>query len=150
MSGYVCFFRILDTFVFGLSCFTFIETASFFWMLKIVCSRICAFWCFFFFQIIGLHFSFILFSQQIQVCKKFNNEVLWSPKSLSPEKTGLSCNFDQIDTAMGSCFTITFIVSVGFSSSGGTQIDSKSKMATFFFFKLFFGILKTERSQFFE
>ena len=51
--------------------------------------------------------------------------------SLSHKNMGLSSKFDEIDTDMGSCFPIQVIVSVGFSSSDGTQIDSKSKIATF-------------------
>ena len=51
--------------------------------------------------------------------------------SLSHKKMGLSSKLDGIDTDMGSCFPIQVIVSVGFSSSDGTQIDSKSKIATF-------------------
>ena len=51
--------------------------------------------------------------------------------SLSHKKMGFSSKLDEIDTDMGSCFPIQFIVSVGFSSSDGTQIYSKSKIATF-------------------
>ena len=51
--------------------------------------------------------------------------------SLSHKKMGLSSKLDEIDTDMGSCFPIQVIVSVGFSFSDGTQIDSKSKIATF-------------------
>ena len=51
--------------------------------------------------------------------------------SLSHESMGLSSKLDEIDTDMGSCFPIQVIVLVGFSSSDGTQIDSKSKIATF-------------------
>ena len=51
--------------------------------------------------------------------------------SLSHKKMGLSSKLDKIDTDMGSCFPIQVIVLVGFSSSDGTQIDSKSKIATF-------------------
>ena len=51
--------------------------------------------------------------------------------SWSHRKMGLSRTLDEIDTDMGSCFPIQVIVSVGFSSSDGTQIDSKSKIATF-------------------
>ena len=77
-------------------------------MMKIVCSR------------------FLLFSQQLQVCNKFND-----CGSLSHKNMGLLNNLDEIDTYMGSCFTIQFIISVGFSSSEGTQIDSKSQLTTF-------------------
>ena len=44
---------------------------------------------------------------------------------------GFSSKLDEIDTDMGSCFPMQVIVSVGFNSSDGTQIDSKTKMATF-------------------
>ena len=40
---------------------------------------------------------------------------------------GLSNKLDEIDTDMGSSVPIQVIVSVGFSSSDGAQIDSKSK-----------------------
>ena len=42
-----------------------------------------------------------------------------------------SSKLDEIDTNMGSCFPIQVIVSVGFSSSAGKQIVSKTKMAIF-------------------
>ena len=42
---------------------------------------------------------------------------------LSHKNMGLSSKLDKIDTDMGSCFPIQVIVSVGFSSSDGMQID---------------------------
>ena len=62
--------------------------------------------------------------------------------NLCHTKMVLSSKFDEIDTDMGSCFPIQVIVLVGFSSSDGTQIGSKSKIATFlnkpcFFFEMF-------------
>ena len=52
-------------------------------------------------------------------------------ESLSHKNLGLSSKFDKTDTNIGLCFLIQVIVSVGFNSSDGTQIDSKSKNATF-------------------
>ena len=40
------------------------------------------------------------------------------------------CKLDEIDNDMGPSFPIQIIVSVGFIFSDGTQIDSKSKIAT--------------------
>ena len=51
-------------------------------------------------------------------------------ESLSHKKRGLSSKLHEIDTHTGSCFPVQMIVSVGFSSSDGTQIDSKLKIAT--------------------
>ena len=51
--------------------------------------------------------------------------------SLSHKNMGLSSKLDEIDTDMGSCFPIQVIASVGFNFSDGTQIETKSKMATF-------------------
>ena len=45
--------------------------------------------------------------------------------SLSHKNMGLLGKLDQIDTDMGSCSPIQIIVSVGFSSWDGTQINSK-------------------------
>ena len=42
-----------------------------------------------------------------------------------------SIRFDDIETEMGTCFPIQLVVCVSFSSSVGTQIDSKSKIARF-------------------
>ena len=50
--------------------------------------------------------------------------------SLSNKNMGLSSKIDEGDTDISFCFSIQVIVSVGFSSSDGTQIDSQSKMAT--------------------
>ena len=44
---------------------------------------------------------------------------------------GSSIRFDDIETEMGTCFPIQVVVCVSFSSSVGTQIDSKSKIARF-------------------
>ena len=60
---------------------------------------------------------------------------------------GLSSKLDEIDTDMVSCFPIQVIDSVGFSSSDGTQIDSKSKIATGLWYTLVFGMLNVIRSQ---
>ena len=42
---------------------------------------------------------------------------------------GSSIRFDDIETKMGTCFPIQVVVCVSFSSSVGTQINSKSKIA---------------------
>ena len=49
--------------------------------------------------------------------------------SLLYKKMGQSIRFDDIKTEIGTCFLIQVVVCVSFSSSVGTQIDSKSKNA---------------------
>ena len=44
---------------------------------------------------------------------------------------GSSIKFKDIETEIGKCFPIQLVVCVSFSSSVGTQIDSKSKIARF-------------------
>ena len=68
--------------------------------------------------------------------------------SLSHKNMGLSSELDEVDINMESCFPIQFIVSVGFSSSDGTQTDSKSKNATLLnkVFSLVYSILNPSQN----
>ena len=49
---------------------------------------------------------------------------------LKEREIGSSIRFEDIDTEIGTCFPIQVVALVAFSSSVGTHIDSKSKMAT--------------------
>ena len=51
--------------------------------------------------------------------------------SLSHRNTGSSIKLEEIETDIGSCFPIQVVLFVSFSSSGGAQIDSKSRIAKF-------------------
>ena len=57
---------------------------------------------------------------------------------------GSVIRFDEIETDIGTCFPIHFVVSVSLYVSSLTQIDSKSKTAKFLtnFWSSFYGILK--------
>ena len=46
-------------------------------------------------------------------------------------KMGSGIRFDEIETRIGTCFPIYFVVSVSLYVSSLTQIDSKSKTAKF-------------------
>ena len=108
------------------------------WMLKTVCSRFL------------MLFSISKSSDRNSALFSANNTkfasslVMRDCGSFSRTDMGLSCKMDQIDTDMGSCFPNQVFVSCGFSSSDGTQIDSKSKIATFLKLRLIFVALNIE------
>ena len=95
-------------------------------MLKIVCSR--------FLMLFSISRSFDRISDlffSANNSKFAKKSKMRDCGSLSHKNMGLSSKLDGIDTDMGSCFPIQFIVSVGLKSSDGTQIESESKIATF-------------------
>ena len=65
--------------------------------------------------------------------------------SLTRKKMGLSSKLNVIDTKIGSCFPIQFTSFVVVSSTDGMQIDSNSKIATFWnkVFSLIYSIMNT-------
>ena len=88
-------------------------------MLKIVCNR--------FLMLFSTSRNF----DRISVLFFLANNSKFATKSIMRVCGSLSRKLYEIDTDMGSCFPIQVIFSVGFSSSDGTQTDSKSKIATF-------------------
>ena len=75
-----------------------------------------------------MHIGFIFSSNNSKLKTKL---IMRDCGSLSHKNMDSSNKLDEMDTDIGSCFPIQVIVSVGFSSSDGTQIDSKSKLVIF-------------------
>ena len=116
-----CFFRIFNAFVFTLKPITWTVFTSFFQLVKDL-------FLLFPWQLTQNHGFFSHpqpTAQSINSLRLLTKSSIKFSGSLVYKKIGLSIRIDDLETEIGTCFLIQFVVCVDFSSCVGTQTHAK-------------------------